>query len=222
MRAETVSRTPSTVSHASQATPERQSPVVWFLVIAGIAFVLRLIHLVQLRHNAPLFFLPHMDALYMERAQAAAGSESESVEYDLAVAAYREAIARAGLRRRLLRPRPGALRREEPAGGAGRVPGRGQGEPEARRRLAQHGHRLSGYGQAGVGGRGDRESRRTESDSPAIAAGEKLRPRYWTPRGRRAVSRVAGQSRAGDCSLDPGLTLGYHWVPAVAAAGGPT
>ena len=33
--------------------------------------------------------------LYLERAQAAAGSESESVEYDLAIAAYREAIARA-------------------------------------------------------------------------------------------------------------------------------
>ena len=43
----------------------RQSPAfVWFLVITGVAFVLRLIHLLQLRHNDPLFLLPQMDALY--------------------------------------------------------------------------------------------------------------------------------------------------------------
>jgi len=43
----------------------RQSPAfVWFLVITGVAFVLRLIHLLQLRHNDPLFLSSQMDALY--------------------------------------------------------------------------------------------------------------------------------------------------------------
>jgi len=42
----------------------RESPLVWFLVIAGAAFTLRLIHVLQLRHNDPLFFSPQMDALY--------------------------------------------------------------------------------------------------------------------------------------------------------------
>ena len=48
----------------------RQSPtanrrsLVWFFIIAGFAFVLRLIHLLQLRHNDPLFFSPQMDAQY--------------------------------------------------------------------------------------------------------------------------------------------------------------
>jgi 4-amino-4-deoxy-L-arabinose transferase-like glycosyltransferase len=42
----------------------RQSPLVWFLVIAGVAFLLRLIHILQLRQNDPLFLSPQMDALY--------------------------------------------------------------------------------------------------------------------------------------------------------------
>ncbi len=50
--------------------PGRQSPtanrrsLVWFFIIAGVAFVLRLIHLLQLRLNDPLFFSPQMDAQY--------------------------------------------------------------------------------------------------------------------------------------------------------------
>ena len=60
----------------------RQSPVlVGFLVVAGIASVLRLIHLLQLRHNGPLFFLSQMDALYHH-------------EWALAVAAGRPVASR--------------------------------------------------------------------------------------------------------------------------------
>jgi len=106
------------VSHASQATLARQSPGVWFLIIAGIAFALRLIHLIQLRHDAPLFSSSHMDALYLERVQAAAGGDSESVEQDLVIAAYRETIARAGLRRGSPQSGPG-LPWQTGAGGRG-------------------------------------------------------------------------------------------------------
>ena len=40
------------------------TPAVWFLAIAGVAFLLRLIHVLQLQHNDPVFLLPKMDALY--------------------------------------------------------------------------------------------------------------------------------------------------------------
>jgi 4-amino-4-deoxy-L-arabinose transferase-like glycosyltransferase len=63
----------------------RQSPVVWFFVISGVAFVLRLIHLLQLRYNDPLFLSPQMDALYHH-------------EWALAIAAGREFIADAFFR----------------------------------------------------------------------------------------------------------------------------
>jgi len=63
----------------------RRSPVVWFLVIAGVAFVLRLVHLQQLRHNDPLFLSPQMDALYHH-------------QWALAIAAGREFIADAFFR----------------------------------------------------------------------------------------------------------------------------
>jgi tetratricopeptide (TPR) repeat protein len=63
----------------------RQSPIVWFLIIAGVAFVLRLIHLLQLRHNDPLFLSPQMDALYHH-------------DWALAIAAGREFIADAFFR----------------------------------------------------------------------------------------------------------------------------
>jgi len=44
---------------------DRQSPaLIWFLIISAVAFLLRLIHLLQLRHNDPLFLSPQMDALY--------------------------------------------------------------------------------------------------------------------------------------------------------------
>jgi tetratricopeptide (TPR) repeat protein len=71
----------------------RESPVVnrppsaraWFFTIAVVAFVLRLIHLLQLRHSDPLFLSPQMDALYHN-------------EWALAIAAGREFIADAFFR----------------------------------------------------------------------------------------------------------------------------
>ena len=63
----------------------RQSPVVWFSIIAGVAFLLRVIHLLQLRHNDPLFLSPQMDALYHH-------------QWALAIAAGREFIADAYFR----------------------------------------------------------------------------------------------------------------------------
>jgi 4-amino-4-deoxy-L-arabinose transferase-like glycosyltransferase len=73
--------------------PNRESPSVnrpsparaWFFIIAGTAFVLRLIHLLQLRHNDPLFLSPQMDALYHH-------------EWALAIAAGRQFIADAFFR----------------------------------------------------------------------------------------------------------------------------
>jgi Tfp pilus assembly protein PilF len=66
---------------ASRQTPlaNRQSPLFWFFLIAGVAFVLRLIHILQLRHNDPLFLSPQMDALYHH-------------EWALAIAAGRQFI----------------------------------------------------------------------------------------------------------------------------------
>jgi Tfp pilus assembly protein PilF len=59
--------------------------LLWFFTIAGVAFVLRLIHLLQLRHNDPLFLSPQMDALYHH-------------EWALAIAAGKEFIADAFFR----------------------------------------------------------------------------------------------------------------------------
>ena len=85
MRTKTTSRTPSAVTHKSSPTPARRSPLTWFLIVAGVAFVLRLVHLLQLRHTDPLFLLPQMDALYHH-------------EWALAIAAGREFIADAFFR----------------------------------------------------------------------------------------------------------------------------
>jgi len=63
----------------------RRSTAAWFLAIAGVAFLLRLIHLLQLRHNDPLFFSPQMDALYHH-------------QWALAIVAGREFIADAFFR----------------------------------------------------------------------------------------------------------------------------
>jgi tetratricopeptide (TPR) repeat protein len=59
----------------------RQSPgaVLWFLVIVAVAFALRLVHLLQLRNNDPLFLSPQMDSLYHH-------------QWALAIAAGREFI----------------------------------------------------------------------------------------------------------------------------------
>src|SRR5512143_1279442 len=71
--------------HVKSPAARRQSPLVWFLVIAGAAFILRLVHILQLRHNDPLFLSPQMDALYHH-------------EWALAIAAGREFIADAFFR----------------------------------------------------------------------------------------------------------------------------
>jgi tetratricopeptide (TPR) repeat protein len=47
-----------------QGRPNSSPALTWFLIISAVAFLLRLIHLLQLRHNDPLFFSPQMDALY--------------------------------------------------------------------------------------------------------------------------------------------------------------
>ncbi len=62
-----------------------QSARLWFFTIVGVAFLLRLIHLFQLRHNDPLFFSPQMDSLYHH-------------QWALAIAAGREFIAGAFFR----------------------------------------------------------------------------------------------------------------------------
>ena len=40
------------------------APAAWFLAIAGVGFLLRLIHVLQLQHNDPVFLSLKMDALY--------------------------------------------------------------------------------------------------------------------------------------------------------------
>ena len=77
-------RTPPAANRKT-ATIERRSALLWFFPIAGVAFLLRLIHLLQLRHNDPLFLLPQMDALYHH-------------EWALAIVAGREFIADAFFR----------------------------------------------------------------------------------------------------------------------------
>jgi tetratricopeptide (TPR) repeat protein len=72
-------------SRKSPAADRQSSALVWFLIIAGVAFLLRVIHLLQLRHNDPLFLSPQMDALYHH-------------EWALAIAAGREFIADAFFR----------------------------------------------------------------------------------------------------------------------------
>jgi 4-amino-4-deoxy-L-arabinose transferase-like glycosyltransferase/Tfp pilus assembly protein PilF len=68
------------------STANRKSPALaWFLVIAGVAFALRLVHLFQLRHNDPQFLSPQMDSLYHH-------------EWALAIAAGREFITDAFFR----------------------------------------------------------------------------------------------------------------------------
>jgi len=69
----------------SAAFPARSSGWVWFPVVTGAAFVLRLIHLLQLRQSDPLFLSPQMDSLYHH-------------EWALAIAAGREFIADAFFR----------------------------------------------------------------------------------------------------------------------------
>ncbi len=63
MPAKAMNRRPSTPDR-KPAVPARRSTLLWFSIIAGVAFVLRLIHILQLRHNDPLFSSPQMDALY--------------------------------------------------------------------------------------------------------------------------------------------------------------
>ncbi len=57
----------------------REPVVRWFVVIAGLAFVLRVIYLLQARGNDPLFFAPQMDALYHHRWALAVASGTEFI-----------------------------------------------------------------------------------------------------------------------------------------------
>ena len=66
----------------SQGLPRRSflgipAPAAWFLAVAGAAFLLRLIHILQLQHNDPAFLSPKMDALYHHQwaSAIAAGHE---------------------------------------------------------------------------------------------------------------------------------------------------
>jgi 4-amino-4-deoxy-L-arabinose transferase-like glycosyltransferase len=63
----------------SLETQAQGSPLLWFVIISAVAFLLRLIHLLQLRHNDPLFLSPQMDSLYHH-------------QWALAIAAGREFI----------------------------------------------------------------------------------------------------------------------------------
>ncbi len=61
------------------------TPAAWFLAIAGVGFLLRLIHVLQLQHNDPVFLSPYMDALYHH-------------QWALAIAAGREFVTGAFFR----------------------------------------------------------------------------------------------------------------------------
>lgn len=52
---------------------------LWFLIIATVAFVLRLVYLVQARASDPLFLSPGMDALYHHRWALAIGAGTEFI-----------------------------------------------------------------------------------------------------------------------------------------------
>jgi 4-amino-4-deoxy-L-arabinose transferase-like glycosyltransferase len=78
-------RFPSRNGQFVQDRPNQSPALAWFFIVAGVAFVLRLIHLLQLRHNDPLFFSPQMDSLYHH-------------QWALAIASGREFIADAFFR----------------------------------------------------------------------------------------------------------------------------
>jgi len=78
-------RQSSAANRQSLGTQAQGSPLLWFLIISAVAFLLRLIHLLQLRHNDPLFLSPQMDALYHH-------------QWALAIAAGREFITDAYFR----------------------------------------------------------------------------------------------------------------------------
>ena len=78
-------RQSSAANRQSPGTQAQGSPLLWFLIISAVAFLLRLIHLLQLRHNDPLFLSPQMDALYHH-------------QWALAIAAGKEFIADAYFR----------------------------------------------------------------------------------------------------------------------------
>ncbi len=74
------------IPRGSLRIPWRQlPPSVWFLIITVVAFFLRLLHLLQLRHNDPFFLSPQMDSLYHH-------------QWALAIAAGQEFIAGAFFR----------------------------------------------------------------------------------------------------------------------------
>ena len=78
-------RFPPRNGQLDQDRPNQSPARAWFFIVAGVAFVLRLIHLLQLRHNDPLFLSPQMDSLYHH-------------QWALAIAAGREFMADAFFR----------------------------------------------------------------------------------------------------------------------------
>ena len=85
MREKPVCDTRSTAGRGLPAIPSSRSPLTWFLIIMVVAFLLRLVHLLQLRQADPLFLSPQMDSLYHH-------------QWALAIAAGREFIADAYFR----------------------------------------------------------------------------------------------------------------------------
>ena len=60
---------PQLIGQSTRGLPRRgflgiSTSAAWFLAIAGVGFLLRLIHVLQLQHNDPVFLSPKMDALY--------------------------------------------------------------------------------------------------------------------------------------------------------------
>jgi len=66
-------------AHPQPPVSRPPSSVAWLSVITAVAFAFRFVHLLQLRHNDPLFLSPQMDSLYHH-------------EWALAIAAGREFI----------------------------------------------------------------------------------------------------------------------------------
>jgi tetratricopeptide (TPR) repeat protein len=58
----------------------RRSPTLaWYCLVAGVAFILRLVHLLQLQHNDPLFLSPQMDSLYHHKWALAVANGREFI-----------------------------------------------------------------------------------------------------------------------------------------------
>ena len=63
----------------NSSNKQRQTGLNWFLLIAGIGFLIRLIYLLQARTQDPLFYAPPMDALYHHQWAMAVASSIEFI-----------------------------------------------------------------------------------------------------------------------------------------------